>query len=59
VYIVNPVAPKLTAQLKFHKGNSPIRLVLNNIGAAGYNLVKFLSQTLEANVKLLTLSLCD
>ena len=39
--------------MEFLEEICPVRLVKNNIGAPGYNMAKFWSQTLEANLKIL------
>jgi len=47
-----PSTPTLKAQLKFHKIDIPIRLVINNRTAPSYNLAKHLTKILNQYITL-------
>jgi hypothetical protein len=44
---MKPQAPLLNAQLKIHKHNFPIRMVVNNIQAPTYKITKFPNEQLQ------------
>lgn len=49
---IKPQPPKLKAQIKIHKDNSPIRPVVNSIYAPSYKVAKFLNQWLTKTLQL-------
>jgi hypothetical protein len=44
---IHPVPPTLTARLKIHKPNIPIRPVVNNINAPTYKVARFMAKSLK------------
>ena len=49
---IKPTAPKLTIQLKTHKGNQPIRPVINNTPAPAYRTAKYINKKLQHLIQL-------
>jgi hypothetical protein len=49
---IKPQPPSLNAQIKIHKDNEPIRLVVNNIYAPSYKVAKFLNKWLTDKLQL-------
>jgi len=49
---IKPTEPKLTALIKMHKENEPIRLVVNNKQAPSYNIARYLSKRLNKLINL-------
>ncbi|GFG32294.1 hypothetical protein Cfor_02691, partial [Coptotermes formosanus] len=44
---IHPVPPTLTARLKIHKPNIPIRPVVNNFNAPSYKVARFMAKNLK------------
>jgi len=47
-----PLPPSLNAQIKIHKPNNPIRLVVNNTNAPSYKIAKFVVNKLHEHLNL-------
>jgi hypothetical protein len=49
---IKPTAPQLKVRIKTHKGNNPIRPVINNTQAPAYKLAKYMNKRLKDLINL-------